>query len=139
MSIKKRRRIMDEVQQFTTLIGQHSEFIGQLEGSDNSIINGSVKGDGRFEAVVVLGEQGRWQGTINAPYAIISGRVEGTVIAGNKLEVTRTARIKGTITAPMVAIEEGAVHDGEIRMQGNTEVVRFRERRLGPDESAEAT
>lgn len=131
MSVKKGRRIIDEVEQFTTLLGPRSEFTGQIEGGDNCIINGKVIGDCELSGVLVLGEEGHWQGNIRAPKVIISGQVTGAIVVDTKLELTRTARIKGSITSPVVAIEEGAVHEGEIRMQGTSEVIRFREKRRG--------
>ncbi len=129
MSEKKDRRIMDEVTRFTTLLGPNTKFTGRITGSDNCIINGRIMGDCALEGVLVLGQEGIWEGDIVAPNAVVSGRVAGSMDIGKKIELTRSARVQGALASPMIAIEEGAVHDGEIRMKSDTEVVRFREKR----------
>ena len=131
----KGRRTLDSVQQITTLIGHDSRFIGRLEGPDNTIVNGTFEGDCDIEGVLVLSEQGRWIGNIAAASAIISGEVRGDITVREKLELTATARIAGRITSPVIAIEEGAIHQGEIRMAREGDVVRFRERRHGEGEA----
>lgn len=129
----KGRRTLDGVQQITTLIGHDSRFIGRLEGKDNTIVNGTFEGDCDIEGVVVLSEQGRWIGNIGASSAIVSGEVQGDISVREKLELTHTARVTGRIVAPVIAIEEGAIHQGEIRMAREGEVVRFKERRHDED------
>jgi len=126
---KKKRRVMDEVSHFTTLLGQKTRFVGTISGSDNCIVYGQVEGDCRCDSVLVLGEHGRWQGNILAPNVIISGDVEGNIDVTEKLELTGTARVNGGISSPVVAIEEGAVHVGAIRMEKQTDVIRFKEKR----------
>lgn len=126
----KGRRTLDGVQQITTLIGQDNRFSGRLEGAGNTIVNGTFEGDCSIEGVLVLSEQGCWIGNIGAGMAIISGEVRGDVTVTEKLELTATARVTGRIVAPVLAIEEGAIHQGEIRMgREGGEVHRFRERR----------
>ncbi|MDR2877340.1 MAG: polymer-forming cytoskeletal protein [Chromatiales bacterium] len=125
----KGRRTLDGVQQISTLIGHDSRFIGRLEGKDNTIVNGTFEGDCNIEGIVVLGEQGRWIGNISASSAIISGEVQGDISVREKLELTHTARVIGRVVAPVVAVEEGAIHQGEIRMTRESDVARFKERR----------
>jgi len=126
---KKKRRIMDEVSHFTTLLGQKTRFVGTISGSDNCIVYGQVEGDCECEGVLVLGEQGQWQGNIQAPNVIISGHVEGNIDARVKLELTNTAHVDGGVSSPIVAMEEGAVHAGEMRMEKPMDVIHFKEKR----------
>lgn len=140
----KKKRIMDEVSHFTTLLGQKTRFVGNLSGSDNCIVYGQVEGDCVFDGALVLGEQGRWHGNIKAPNVIISGHVEGNIDVSVKLELTSTARVNGCITSPVVAMAQGAVHAGEMRMLKQTEIIHFAEKResgqhhrQGADEGAE--
>lgn len=127
----KGRRVLDNVQQITTLIGPESRFIGRLEGSGNTIVNGTFEGDCEIDGVVVLSEHGHWIGNIGAATAIISGEVQGDITVREKLELTVTARVAGRITSPVIAIEEGAIHQGEIRMAREGEIVHYKDRRQG--------
>ncbi len=123
------RRALDGVRSFTTLVGHDTHFTGTIEGKDNFIINGTVSGDCRIEGTVVLSEQGRWIGNIQADTVVISGVVEGDISVSGKLELTPTARVSGRISSPVIAIAEGAIHQGEIRMTREGEVSRFSEKR----------
>ena len=132
---KKKRRIMDEVSHFTTLLGQKTRFVGTISGSDNCIVYGQVEGDCRCEGVLVLGEQGQWQGNIQAPNVIVSGHVDGNIDASVKLELTSAARVEGCISTPVLAMEEGAVHAGEMRMEKPMDVIHFKEKRASSTSS----
>ena len=125
----KNRRIMDEVSQFTTLLGPKTRFVGSMTGADNCIVYGQVKGDCQCEGVLVLGEHGQWQGNIKAPSVIISGHVDGDIEVSSKLELTGSARVNGSISSPIVAMEKGAVHAGEMRMGKQTDIIHFSEKR----------
>lgn len=112
----KGRRTLDSVKQFTTLVGTGTRLTGTLRGSENCIVNGTVEGDCEIDSMLVLGEQGRWHGNISAATAIISGEVTGDITVSDKLELSATARIAGNITSPVVAMAEGAIHQGGIKM-----------------------
>ena len=127
----KRRRVLDEVRQFSTLVGHNTTITGRLEGDDNYIIDGRFEGDCRVGGVLVLGETGQWVGNIDAANCILSGEVTGDVTVSNKLELTATARVRGCLTSPAIAIAEGAIHQGEIHMARQSDIVRFTERRSG--------
>lgn len=128
----KGRRTLDGVKQFTTLIGSGSRLTGTLRGSENCIVNGTVEGNCEIDGVLVLGEQGQWHGNIGATTAVISGVVAGDITVRDKLELTASARVTGNIASPVVAMAEGAIHQGGIKMTregGN--VSSFQEKRKG--------
>jgi cytoskeletal protein CcmA (bactofilin family) len=112
----KGRRSLDAVKQFTTLIGAGTRVTGTLRGSENCIVNGTVEGECEIDGMLVLGEQGHWHGNISATTAIISGEVIGDITVSDKLELSASARITGNIASPVVAMAEGAIHQGGIKM-----------------------
>lgn len=130
---KQRRRTLDHVEDFTTMLGPDSVYTGVFQGKDNHIIYGEVQGECELEGILVLGEGSRWKGNIRAGSVVIAGRVDGDIEAKDKLELARTAYVRGKITSPVVAIARGAVHEGSIRMTKQTQVTRFVERREAPD------
>ena len=130
---KRDRRTLDRVEEFATMIGPESVYLGVFQGKDNHIVYGQVQGDCEIEGILVLGEGGSWKGNIRAASVVIAGRVEGDIHATNKLELARTAHVHGKITSPVVAIARGAVHDGSIRMAKQTQITRYRERRDIPE------
>ena len=77
---------------------------------------GRVEGSSELDGVLVVGEGGCWVGDIAAKYIVIAGQVEGSITAREKMEIVCTAKICGSLTSPFIAIAEGAVHEGEVRM-----------------------
>lgn len=130
---KQRRRTLDHIGDFTTMLGPESVYMGVFQGRDNHIIYGEVQGECDLEGILVLGEGSRWKGNIRAANVVIAGRVEGDIQATNKLELAKTAHVRGKITSPVVAIARGAVHEGSIRMTRQTQITRYVERREGSE------
>jgi cytoskeletal protein CcmA (bactofilin family) len=122
----KGRRSLDKVEGFATSVGPEAHFTGSIGGAGHCIVHGRVEGDCDLQSTVVIGETGFWQGDIQAENILVAGRVEGTITARQKLEIISTARIQGSLTSPVIAIAEGAVHEGEIHMG---QVQRFVDRR----------
>ena len=126
---QQRRRALDRVGEFTTMLGPQSIYMGVFQGKDNYLVYGEVRGECDLEGTLVLGEGSRWKGNIRAAHVVVAGQVEGDIFAVNKLELAHTAFVRGKITSPVVAMARGAVHDGSIRMAKQTQVTRFSERR----------
>lgn len=122
----KGRRSLDGVDGFTTSVGPGSIFTGTIGGEGHTIVLGRVEGNSELAGTVVIGEGGVWVGDITAQTVVIAGQVEGAVTAREKIEIVSTAQIRGSLTSPVIAIAEGAVHEGEIRMG---EVTRFTDQR----------
>lgn len=112
----KGRRSLDSVNGFTTSVGPGSVFTGTIGGEGHIIVLGRVEGDSQLQGTLVIGEGGAWLGDVTAKNVVIAGRLEGTVVAQEKIEILSTAQIRGSLTSPVIAIAEGAVHDGEIHM-----------------------
>lgn len=126
---QKHRRTLDNMLRFTSIIGEDSVFTGSFSGSDNYVINGTVKGKCDLSGTLVVMETGVWKGDIKAALVVIAGTVNGNIVATEKLELRSSARIQGNITSPVLAMASGAVYDGELHMQHQTQVTRFEERR----------
>lgn len=129
---ERRRRIGDARQdQPVTVIAPGARFEGRLSGRGCVMVSGRFDGDCDIEGSVTLAEGGEWQGVLQADDVIVAGQVDGDVVARERLEVGRQARIRGTLSGRSVAIAEGAVIEGEVRVgaDGREAPVSFQERR----------
>jgi len=90
-------------------------------------VHGRVQGDGQIDGVLMIGPECLWVGSVEADVVVVKGRVEGNIHARFKLEVRPSARIKGDLSSPLIAIAEGAVVQGKI--SSDSIVTRFTERR----------
>jgi cytoskeletal protein CcmA (bactofilin family) len=81
-------------------------------------IEGEVRGTIRAAKSVVLGQGGRVVGDIVTEEAVIAGNVNGSITAGNRLELQSSCFVSGAIaTRPKhLKLEEGARFRGHVQM-----------------------
>lgn len=127
---RRNRRALDKTE-FPTAIGEYTTFHGDLSGEQNYIVHGRVEGNCDIQGDLLLGPTAHWRGDINATHVVVAGQVIGDVYASAKLELQATAKIRGNITSPIIAMAEGALYDGEIRMRPRPQLVHFNEKRSG--------
>lgn len=125
----RNRRIGDRPAGPTTYVTEATRLVGHLAGAGAYVICGQVDGDCDIDGAVTLAPSARWTGTVRAADVIIAGAVDGDVIAGSRIEVTGTARVRGSLTGHSIAVAQGAIVDGEIRVTSGGEPVRFEEKR----------
>ncbi len=129
MTEKRFRRILDKSKGATTFIATGSSFQGVMKSDDNVLVCGEVIGDCDIKAALTLAEGSRWEGNIRAANAIIGGQLEGEVVTEGQIEIAATARIKGTVCGGTVAIAEGAILDGEVKIKSGEAAKHFTDRR----------
>jgi cytoskeletal protein CcmA (bactofilin family) len=86
-----------------------------LDGSDNKFLIEGEVGGGVRAGHVEVGPGGRIGAGIEATGAVVRGRVVGPVVARERLRIEGTAVVEGDVTAPRLAVEEGARVVGMIR------------------------
>lgn len=124
-----KRRTADQVGEIRTLLGPNLSIYGRLVGRENVVVLGTVQGNCELAATLVLAGESRWEGTIRALNVLVAGEVEGDIVVDGKLELEPTARITGNLTAPVIAIAEGAVIEGEMQTAEKSKVTKFKEKR----------
>lgn len=126
---QRKRRFLDRAPSPGTVIGAGSMIVGNVRGSGAFLIAGEIRGDGDIDGHLSVAAQGAWHGRIRARSARVAGSVVGGLRVEDKLEILRTARITGSVSARSVAIANGAIVDGDVEVTSGGEVVRFEERR----------
>ena len=96
-----------------SFIGREVTITGNIGGSGNLHIDGTVEGD-VAAASLILGEEGQVRGNIVADSAQISGTVDGTV-AAKSLVIEATARINGDLSYDAVSVASGAQVEGRVK------------------------
>ncbi len=134
MSVFK-RRIQDANSGPTTYVGATTKFVGQISGDGTYIFSGRVEGDCDINGPVTLAETGHWIGTLKATDVIVAGTVEGDVISSARVEISGTAKITGSLAGQSIAVAEGAVIEGEIKVLSGSTPIKFEEKRQ-PERSA---
>ena len=99
-----------------SIIGPGMTVVGNCESDGTSRIEGTVNGSVQAGKAVVIGKQGVVSGDIMTQDAVISGRVEGKLVAASRLEVQATSHIEGEVQTRRMQLEEGAVLNGTVHM-----------------------
>jgi cytoskeletal protein CcmA (bactofilin family) len=94
----------------TTLTGE-ANFKGMLRVDGH--LSGQVKSEG---GTLIVGNNGQVDADIEVSVATIHGAVNGDIIATQRLELGRAAKVNGNIQTPSLVIEQGAVFEGSCRM-----------------------
>jgi len=114
----------------TTLTGE-ANFKGMLRVDGH--LSGQVKSEG---GTLIIGNNGQVDADIEVAVATIHGAVNGDIIATQRLELGRAAKVNGNIQTPSLVIEQGAVFEGSCRMfQQKAAAEKQREERTHSDAS----
>src|SRR2546425_11057617 len=65
---------------------------------------------------LVIGTNGRVDANIEVAVATVHGTVNGDIIATQRLELGRSAKVSGNIQTPSLMIEQGAIFEGSCKM-----------------------
>jgi cytoskeletal protein CcmA (bactofilin family) len=129
-----KRRILDSADGAATYIAPTTKITGTLTGKGSYLFCGEMNGDCDVDGPVTLAAGARWKGTLRASDVIVAGRIDGDVIANHRIEVSETAHIAGSLAGRSIAVAEGAVIEGDIKVTNGSSPQGFKEKR----ESSEA-
>lgn len=95
-----------------TVIGPETTFEGSFDSDESIRIEGEFKGNIDCRETLIIGSEADINADIITNRAIIGGRVEGNIVAHEKIEIRNTGEIFGDLTAPVLKIERGVVLEG---------------------------
>ncbi len=99
-------------------IGRSVVIKGELDGSEDLVIDGHVEGKIELrEHTLTIGSNGRIKAQVFAKAVVVLGELTGNINAAEKVEIRENGAVDGDIVAPRVAIAEGAHFRGSIDMQ----------------------
>ena len=124
-----KRRVSDKTSSTPTFIGVGTEFVGTLRCQGDLVVGGHAQAEGSVAGAFTLSEGGSWDGKLHATNAVVAGTVTGDLVVAEKLEIRKTARIRGSVTARSIAVAQGALIDGEMAVTSGAPVVRYEEKR----------
>src|SRR5687767_15688910 len=114
--------------------GTLSGFVGggtDVTGEAN--FKAMMRVDGHFSGritsssgTLIVGNNGKVDANIEVAVAVIHGTINGDIIATQRLELGRAAKVNGNIQTPSLVIEQGGIFEGSCKM-------RSEERRVGKE------
>ena len=97
--------------------GQTIVIKGEISGAEDLVIAGRVEGKIKLDGcVLTLAPGSQVVGDVTAGTVIVSGQIEGTLVASKRLEARATAVIEGELSTPLLLVAEGAQIVAQVEM-----------------------
>ncbi len=103
----------DEISAF---LGKDVEFDGKFSFTGAVRIDGKVSGEISSSGTLIIGESAIVKTQIHVADVIINGEVHGDIWAVTKIKIGVPGKLLGNIQTPKLAIEKGAIFEGNCNM-----------------------
>ena len=114
----KNKRSRSVTNMVETLIGPRVVIRGDLQFSGGLYVEGKIIGKITAEegsaAVLTVSEQGMIEGEVHAPVVVIAGSLHGDIHAGERVELSPTAKVQGNVHYKIVEMAGGATLTGRL-------------------------
>jgi cytoskeletal protein CcmA (bactofilin family) len=99
-------------------LGRGVRLEGKLTFSGTVRVDATFQGSIITDGVLIVGDAAKVDADITCGTVVVEGEVNGNVTARESVEIRRTARVRGDVETPSLAVERGAVFDGASRRPG---------------------
>jgi cytoskeletal protein CcmA (bactofilin family) len=98
-----------------TTIGASLKITGEITSQEDITIHGCVKGHIRIQdGTLLVAPKGDIDAQVQGARVTIHGKLAGAVAATERIELTPTADVTGTLTARAIVLQDGAAFNGSI-------------------------
>ena len=101
----------------TAFFGAKLSIKGKVTGSGNLIVMGKLEGEVDLAGEIVVAAPAVLNGEIRAVTLAVSGNVTGTLTAGKKIHLEKSAVVSGRMSTPRLSVADGATFNGEIEIK----------------------
>jgi len=95
------------------------EIKGNLKFSGELTLEGKLEGEITSDGILHLGETGAVNGNLNVSSIVVRGKINGNVIAKDRIEIKSKAEVFGDVRAAKLVIEEGVTFVGKTEVNPN--------------------
>ena len=104
-----------------TSIGATIVITGEMTSGEDVTVDGRI--DGQLlvrDAALTIGERAQIQADVRGARVLVRGLVSGAISASERIELTATATVDGSLSANRVVVADGAQFNGRIDMDQRT-------------------
>ncbi len=96
-------------------IGESMMVKGEVSGSEDLYVDGEVEGSIALQShSLIIGPSGRVRANVVAGEVAVHGKLDGNVLASERVELKQAAVLVGDIVTQRIVIEDGAYFKGSI-------------------------
>jgi len=110
--------------ELNAFLGVGTEYRGKLDFVGAVRIDGQFEGEISTEGDLILGRKATVTGTISVGRLTSCGRIRGDVTVKERTVLEKTSVLEGSLSTPVLVVEQGAVLEGAISMTKAVETVR---------------
>jgi len=97
-------------------VGKGVEFKGTITYSGTVRIDGYLDGEIHTDGMLLIGQDAIIQAKITAGTIVSNGKVTGDVVATEYVKLRAPAVMNGSVTAPVLSMEDGVLFNGTLEM-----------------------
>lgn len=98
------------------LVGPGVEFKGSIRYDGTVRVDGSVEGEIETRGCLIVGRGAVLNAKVRAGVVVCEGTITGDITAREKIQLRAPAVVEGTVTSPVMSIEEGVLLQGRVEM-----------------------
>lgn len=120
MSIFARRRPAPPASDGYSVIDAHLSIAGDISTDGTVRVDGRIEGTLHRADTLIIGVGGVVIGNIEAREVVVGGELTGHLLSRERVEVQKTATVRGDIRSAAVMLEEGGTVHGHVAVRGGT-------------------
>ncbi len=105
-------------EEISAYLGKETVFQGKMTFEGVFRLDGKFEGEIFDSGTLIVGETAHVKGKIGLQTLVINGRVEGDIYAKARVEIHATGKVYGTLSSPILTINEGGILEGSCKMEG---------------------
>lgn len=99
-------------------LGKSIKISGELSGNEDLVIDGQVEGSIDLKNhTLTIGINAKIKADVLAKAVIVVGEMRGNITAHDRVEIASKGTMRGDISAPRVALADGATFKGSVDME----------------------
>lgn len=99
-----------------SIVAVGTRILGEIDCDGVLKIEGAVIGTVRAVRQVLVAKGGSIEGDVFTREAVVGGRVEGAILADERVEVQASSAVHGDITTQRIVVQEGGEVNGRVLM-----------------------
>lgn len=112
-------------------VGKDVEFKGIITYSGTVRIDGALEGEIHTDGGLLVGPEAVLKAKVSAGTVVCHGTIHGDIQAKDQIVLRAPAVVQGSLTTPVLSMEEGVVFNGTLEMKPQAKVEVLRE--VGPN------
>ncbi len=111
----------ESLEEVSVFLGKNCLFEGKMTFEGVFRLDGKLEGEIFRSGTLIISETALIKGKVEVDVLILNGRVEGEIIARERVEIHSGGKLYGSVFTPALVIQDGGILEGNCRMRSKPE------------------